>query len=111
MQDITITDEELISQLNVAITEEAERSKKLASNVKLKAKVIQVEQAQPKPSEKPQKAQEVEMLNEMRALNAKVAVLEQEVKESQVKQKNSRPNRGLVSKETGGGAHPVQAQA
>ena len=93
LQDITITDEELISQLNVAITEEAEQSKKLASNVKVKAKVTQVEQAQPKPSEKPQKAQEAEMLNEMRALKAKVAVLEQEVKESQVKQKNSRPNR------------------
>ena len=94
LQDIAKTDEKLmISQLNVAVTEEAEQSKKLVSNVKVKAKVTQVGQAQTKPSEKPQNAQEAEMLTEMRALKAKVAVLEQEVKESQVKQKNPRPNR------------------
>ena len=79
--------------------------------MKVKAKVTQVEQAQPKPSEKPQKAQEVEMLNEMRALKARVAVLEQEVKESQVKQKNSRPNRNSSKGPPFQGAHPVQAQA
>ena len=93
LQDIAITDEELISQLNVAVTEEAEPSKKLASNVKVRAKVTQFEQAQTKPSEKPSKAQEAEVLTEMRTLKAKVAVLEQEVKESQAKQKNPRPNR------------------
>ena len=72
MQDIAITDEELISQLNLAVTEEAERSKKLASSMKVKAKVTQVEQAQTKPSEKLQKAKEAEMLTQMRALKAKV---------------------------------------
>ena len=92
-QDIAITDEELISQLNVAVTEEAERNKKLASSVKVKAKVTEVEQAQTKPSETLQKAQGAEMLTKMRALKAKVAVLEQEVNESQVKRKNPRPNR------------------
>ena len=61
LQDIATTDEELISELNVTVMEEAEQSKKLASNVKVKAKVTEVEQAKTKPSEKPQKAQEAEM--------------------------------------------------
>ena len=86
------SDEELISQLNLAITEEAERSRKLAAtSAKVKVKVSQVEQAKAKQIEKSEKPQD-EMIAEMKTLKAKVALLEREVKENQVPQKNLRSN-------------------
>ena len=74
LQNFAISDEELISQLNLAVTEEAERSKKLAAS-SAKVKVSQVEQVKAKQIEKSEKPQE-EMIAEMKALKAKVALLE-----------------------------------
>ena len=92
LQNVDISDEELISQLNLAVTEEAERSKKLAaSSAKVKVKVSQVEQEKGKQIEKSEKPQE-EMIAEMQTLKSKVALLEREVKENQVAQKNFRSN-------------------
>ena len=59
LQNVAISDEELISQLNFMVTEEAERSKKLAaSSAKVKVKVSQVEQVKAKQTEKSGKPQE-----------------------------------------------------
>ena len=53
LQDVAISDEELISQLILAVTEAAERSKKLAaSSAKVKVKVSQVEQVKTRQIEK-----------------------------------------------------------
>ena len=92
LQTVAISDEELISQLNLAVTEEAERSKKLAaSSAKVKVKFSQVQQVKAKQIQKSEKPQE-EMIAEMKTLKAKVALLDREVKESQVPQKNFRSN-------------------
>ena len=89
LQNVAISDEELISQLILAVTEEAERSKKLAaSSAKVKVKVSQVEQIKANQIEKSEKPQE-EMIAEMKTLKAKVALPEREVKENQVTQKNA----------------------
>ena len=84
LQNVAISDEELISRLNLAVTEEVERSKKFAaSSAKVKVKVSQVEQRKEKKTEKYEKPQE-EMIAEMKAQKAKVALLEREVKENQI---------------------------
>ena len=90
LQNVAISEEERISQLNLAVTEKAERSKKLATS-STKVKVSQVEQVKAKQIEKSEKPQE-KMIAEMKTLKAKVALLEREVKENQVPQKNFRTN-------------------
>ena len=62
-----------------------------ASSAEAKVKVSQVEQVKTKQIEKSEKPQE-EMIAEMKVLKAKVALLEREVKENQVPQKNFRSN-------------------
>ena len=54
-----------------------------ASSAKVKVKVPQVEQRKEKQTEKSEKPQE-EMIAEMKAQKAKVALLEREVKENQI---------------------------
>ena len=87
--------EDLIAELNIAVTEEAERNSKLGLGAKPKAKIAQVEKKTPKPDDPPTKVDPTEQLiKEMRALKADVATLRQEM----TKQKDR-------ESASGGGAH------
>ena len=90
-----VKDEDLIAELNIAVTEEAERNSKLGLGAKQKAKIAQVEKKSPKPDDPPTKVDPTEQLiKEMRALKADVATLRQEM----TKQKDR-------ESASGGGAH------
>ena len=81
-----VTDAELISQLNTAVTEEAERNSKLGIGQKGKAKVSKVERqavsckiGKDKPASQPSASLSEQVLSELTEIRAEVATLKQEV--------------------------------
>ena len=87
-----VKDEDLIAELNIAVTDEAERNSKLGLGTKAKAKIAQVERKTPKMDDPPIKVDSIEQLiKEMRALKADVAILRQEMTK---KKDRASPSRG-----------------
>ena len=88
-----VTDAELISQLNTAVAEEAERNSKLGIGQKGKAKVSKVEAkvskaeshavsdkiGKDKPASQPSASLSEQVLSELKEIRAEVATLKQEV--------------------------------
>ena len=81
-----VTDAELISQLNTAVAEEAERNSKLGIGQKGKAKVSKVESqavsckiGKDKPASQPSASLSEQVLSELKEIRAEVATLKQEV--------------------------------
>ena len=81
-----VTDVVLISQLNTAVAEEAERNSKLGIGQKGKAKVSKVEShavsckiGKDKPASQPSASLSEQVLSELKEIRAEVATLKQEV--------------------------------
>ena len=81
-----VTDAELISQLNTAVTKEAERNSKQGIGQKGKAKVSKVERqavsckiGKDKPASQPSASLSEQVLSELKEIRAEVATLKQEV--------------------------------
>ena len=75
-----VKDEDLIAELNIAVTEETERNSKPGLGTKARAKIAQVERKITKRDDPPIPVDSTEQLiKEMQALKADVATLRQEM--------------------------------
>ena len=80
MKTTHVKDEDLIAELNIAVTEEAGRNSKLGLGTKVRAKIAQVERKTTKRDDPPIQMDSTEQLiKEMQALKADVATLRQEM--------------------------------
>ena len=96
VQDSAIPDEDLIYQMQQAVSAESERKKKFGINTKRSVSEVSVTQKQEKDTEKPNR-----VLAAVEAMRGEVAALRselQQVKDSQLDMKNKQPARSTNNK-------------